>query len=84
MAIIMDEYIDLSNFVHRLMTTLGTGYFRGLEVRCEHRLGGHKWTFYGKKIRVYTSDTGWDEADAVTDWLIRNGALTTKGDQPTV
>lgn len=75
MSILMDEYIDLVNFVRHLATTLGTDRFRGLEVRCEHRLGGHKWTVYGPKVRCYTSDIGWEECDSVAEWLIRNGAL---------
>ena len=82
MAIVMDEYIDLANFVRHLALTLGTGYFRGLKVRCEHRLGGHKWTVYGKKTRCYTSYIGWDEVDGVADWLIHNGALSTEVTQP--
>ena len=75
MPIPMDDYLDLADFVRRLMSTLGTDYFRGLKVCCKHRLGGHKRTAYGAKTRCYTSDIGWDEVDGVADWLIRNGAL---------
>lgn len=75
MAILMDEYIDLAGFVHNLMRSPGTDYFRGLRVRCEHRFGGHAWTVYGPKTDAFATDIGWDEADYVAGRLIRNGAL---------
>lgn len=71
----MDEYDDLADFVQNLMRGPGTTCFRGLRVRCEHRLGGHAWTVYGPKIDSFTTDIGWDEADYVAGRLIRNGAL---------
>ena len=84
MSVSIDDYDDLSTFVHRLMARTprpgetATAYFREVEVRCVARLGGRYWTVYGAGLgesASFTSDIGWDEEDGVVDHLIRSGLL---------
>ena len=84
MSASIDDYDDLSTFVCRLMAQTprpgetATAHFRGVEVRCAARLGGHCWTVRGAGLgewASFTSDIGWDEEDGVVDRLIRSGLL---------
>lgn len=75
MSTSIDDYCDLSDFVCRLMRRPGSNWFRGVEVRCETSMTGHRWTVYGPKALAFTSDVGYDEEDYVTDRLIRSGLL---------
>lgn len=84
MSVSIDDYDDLTTFVCRLMARTSrpgeaaTAHFREVGVRCVARLGGHHWTVYGAgpgRLMAFTSDTGWDEEDYVTDRLIRSKLL---------
>lgn len=55
----------------------GIGYFNGIEVRCEHRLGARAWTVYGPKVTAFVADIGPDDLDYTTERLVRAGILDT-------
>lgn len=71
----LSDYDELDRFALGLMRTGGTGYFRGTEVRCDHRLGSRVWTIYGSKIVRFTADIGPDDLDYTTERLVRAGIL---------
>lgn len=87
MSVSIDDYDDLTTFVCRLMARAGrpgesaTYLFRGVEIRCEGCLRGHRWTVYGPGgTRTFTSSIGYDEEDYVIDRLIRSELLPIEQD----
>lgn len=76
MTYTFDDIDELDEFILGLMAG-GTGYFRGIEVRCEHRLGARKWTMYGPKITSFTADIGPDDLDYTCEKLTAAGILDT-------
>lgn len=76
MTYTFDDYDKLDKFILHLMDG-GTGYFRGTEVRCEHRLGARIWTMYGDKIISFTADIGPDDLDYTSERLVQAGILDT-------
>lgn len=79
MTYTFDEIDELDDFIIDLMCSGGTGYFRGVEIRCTHRLGARQWTMYGPKITSFTADIGPDDLDYVRDKLMTAGILDTPG-----
>lgn len=72
-----DDIDELDGFIINLMRSGGTGYFRGTEVRCDHRLGAREWTMYGPKITSFTADIGPDDLDYTREKLSAAGILDT-------
>lgn len=70
---------DLEDFIFELTYSGGTGYFRGVEVRCDHRLGARQWTMHGHKTTSFTAGIGPDGLDHVRDKLMEAGILDTPG-----
>lgn len=79
MTYTFDDIDELDDFIVNLMRSGGTGYFRGVEVRCDHRLGARQWTMYGPKTTSFTADIGPDDLDYVRDKLMKAGILDTPG-----
>ena len=75
MTYTFDDIDELDDFISDLMRSGETGYFRGTEVRCDHRLGARKWTMCGPKITSFTADIGPDDLDYVREKLMAAGIL---------
>ncbi len=75
MTYTFDDIDELDNFILNLMRSGGTGYFRGTEVRCDHRLGSRKWTMYSPRITSFTADIGPDDLDYTREKLTAAGIL---------
>lgn len=69
-----DDIDELDEFILDLMKG-GTGYFRGIEVHCEHGLGYRKWTMYAHKIISFTADIGPDDLGYTSARLVGAGIL---------
>lgn len=76
MTYAFEDCDQLEEFVLGLMEG-GTGYFRGIEVRCDPRLGARAWTVYGPKITAFVADIGPDDLNYTVERLIRAGMLDT-------
>nr|DAI20926.1 MAG TPA: hypothetical protein [Caudoviricetes sp.] len=77
MTYTFDDIDELDDFIIDLMRSGGTGYFRGTEVRCDHRLGGRDWIMYGPRTTSFTADIGPDDLDYACEKLIAAGILDT-------
>ena len=77
MTYTFDDIDELDDFIIDLMRSGGTRHFRGIEIRCDHRLGMRKWTMYGHKITSFTADIGPDDLDYTREKLIAAGILDT-------
>lgn len=75
MTYTFDDIDELDDFILKLMRSGGTGYFRGIETRCDHRLGMRQWTVYGPKITSFSADIGPDDLDYVREKLMAAGVL---------
>ena len=71
-----DDIDELDELILGLMKG-GTGYFRGIEVHCEHGLGYREWTMYGHKITSFTAYIGPDDLDYTSARLVGAGILDT-------
>lgn len=74
MTYTLEDYDELDKFLLNLMGG-GTGYFRGIEVRCELRLGAREWTMYGPKVTSFVADVGPDDLDYTREKLMAAGIL---------
>lgn len=79
MTYTFDDIDELDDFIIYLMDSGGTGYFRGVEIRCAHHLGAFQWTMYGTKTTSFTADVGPDCLDYVRDKLMTAGILDPQG-----
>lgn len=77
MTYTFEDIEELDDFIIDLMRSGGTGYFRGIEIRCDHRLGSRKWTMYGPKITSFSADIGPDDLDYAREKLMAAGVLDT-------
>ena len=77
MTYTFDDIDELDDFIIDLMRSGETGYFRGIEVHCEHSLGYRKWTMYAHKIISFTADIGPDDLDYTREKLMAAGILDT-------
>lgn len=75
MTYTFDDIDELNDFIINLMRTGGTGYFRGSEVRSDHRLGAREWTMYDPKITSFTADIGPDDLDYTREKPMAAGIL---------
>lgn len=75
MTYTFDDIDELDDFIIDLMRSGETGYFRGTEVRCDHRLGAREWTMYGPKITSFTVDIGPDDLGYTSARLVEAGIL---------
>lgn len=76
MTYTFEDCDQLEEFVLGLMKG-GTGYFRGIEVRCDPSLGARAWTVYCPKITAFVADIGPDDLNYTVERLIRAGLLDT-------
>ena len=77
MTYTFDDIDELDDFIIDLMRSGGTRHFRGIEIRCDLRLGTRKWTMYGHKITSFSADIGPDDLDYVREKLVAAGVLDT-------
>ena len=75
MAYTFDDIDELDDFIIDLMRSGGTGYFRGTEVRCDHRLGGRDWIMQGPHTTSFTADIGPDDLNYTREKLVAAGIL---------
>lgn len=73
MAYTFDDIDELDDFIINLTRSGGTGYFRGVEIRCDNRLGARSWVVYGLTITAFIADIGPDDLDYVRERLIKAG-----------
>ena len=76
MTYTFEDCDELEEFILDLMPG-GTGRFRGIEVRCDHRLGARVWTVRGPKVTSFVADIGPDDLDYTSNKLVSAGILDT-------